>query len=115
MITIQSKHIPPGVNNLFANIPGKGRVASKRYKEWQAAAGWDFVRKGSIKGPYTFAMVIDRSKRRKGSDLDGRAKAPMDLLVKHQIVEDDSLCEMITIRYGDADGGFRIEVQEWSQ
>ncbi len=35
-------HIPnaPGVNNLNRNVPGRGRVKTKAYKDWQYRAAW---------------------------------------------------------------------------
>lgn len=95
------------MNTLFANVAGRGRVRTKRYKEWAAASGWDCLRKGSITGPFTIAIILSRKKRRKNADLDNHGtKAILDLLVSHRIIEDDSLAERISIEWGDCTGWF---------
>lgn len=114
MITLWTQHIAPGVNNLYANIPGKGRVKSKRYREWERAAGWDMNGKGHISGPFTLDLTVCESKRRKGTDLDGKIKATLDLIVKHGIVDDDSLVQAMTVRWGEALGGMRIMLEPFT-
>ena len=32
--------LPPSVNQLFANVAGKGRVRTGRYRAWAQVAGW---------------------------------------------------------------------------
>lgn len=108
-ITIESAYFPPSVNSLFANVAGKGRVRTKRYREWAAASGWDFLGKGSITGPFTVSIILSRKKRRSNADLDNYAKGIVDLLVSHKIVEDDRLMEKLSMEYGDCDG-FYVEV-----
>lgn len=111
MITVQSVHFPISTNALFANIPGRGRVRSKRYKEWAAAAGWDANGKGSISGPFALNIILSRSKRRSNADLDNLSKGIIDLLVAHKIVDDDKYLERMTLAWGDCDG-FHVEVSE---
>lgn len=111
MIVIDCEFIPPSVNSLFRNVPGKGRVRTAEYKRWARDAGWSFNGCGAILGDFTAIITIDRAKVRKGSDLDNRAKGILDLLVTHKIVEDDSKLVSLTIRYGDAPKGLRVEVQ----
>lgn len=109
MIVVQSDHFPISTNALFANVAGRGRVRTKRYKEWAQAAGWDCNGKGSISGPFELRLVLSRRKRRKGQDLSNLIKCVEDLLVAHGIVEDDSLNEKITLAWGDCTG-FYAEV-----
>ena len=112
-ITVTSDHMPPSTNNLFSTVASGRRIRSKRYNEWASAAGWDANGKGSIHGPFVVRLILSRKKRRKGQDLDNLVKAPMDLLVTHGIVESDSLCEQITVAWGDC-SGFSIEITAWS-
>jgi Holliday junction resolvase RusA-like endonuclease len=109
-ITIESEHVPPGVNSLYANVPGKGRVRTDRYKQWQNAAGWDYNGHGEVKGEFEVSITINPKKVRVRSDLDGRAKAAIDALVSHKIVEDDHLCRKITLQYGECKG---LKVEVW--
>lgn len=107
IVTIQSSYFPPSVNSLFANVAGRGRIRTKRYKEWAAAAGWDVNGKGSIPGPFSIDIILSRKKRRKNADLDNHGtKAILDLLVTHKVIEDDSLAERITIEWGDCEGWY---------
>lgn len=103
-ITIQSEYFPPSVNSLFANVAGRGRVRTKRYREWAAASGWDCAGKGSITGPFTISIILSRYKRRKNADLDNLAKAILDLIVEHKIVEDDRLLEKLSLEWGECQG-----------
>lgn len=94
---------PPPLNNLFFNAPGRGRVKSERYRVWRQAAGWE-MRAGVIPptpilGPVRVDVVIGD---RRG-DLDGRLKAPIDLLVYMQVIKDDSQVEEVRASYGGND------------
>lgn len=110
MIVIETVHMPPSVNAMFRNVPGRGRVRTQRYRDWASAAGWDFNGKGRIEGPFSFRMIVSRKKARKGSDLDNRIKPVLDLMKTHEIIEDDSLCQSITVAYGDCKGIY-IEIE----
>lgn len=110
MIVIDSDHIPPSVNNLFVNVPGRGRVPSKAYLAWRKSAGWDYNGVGSVSGRYSMVITLDQTKVRKNSDITNRIKAVEDMCVIHQIVEDDSLCQELTIRYGSCPKSLRVEI-----
>lgn len=112
VITVESEHFPVSVNALFANVAGRGRVKTKRYKDWQQAAGWDANGKGTIKGPFELRLILSRKKRRKGQDLSNLVKCVEDLLVTHGIVEDDSLNERLVLAWGDCKG-FHAEVSPY--
>lgn len=91
---------PPSLNNLFANKPGGGRIATPRYRSWQLEAGLVLKaqRPARILGPFNAVMTYRRPDRRI-RDLDGLAKAPLDLLVKCGVVQDDHLAQEITLRW----------------
>ena len=97
MITLP---FPPPVNNLFATV-GKRRIRSRRYEEWIARAGIELMiqRPRPIAGPFKITLTYDRPDRRR-RDLDGLQKAVLDLLVKHRVIEDDSLAQEIVLRWG---------------
>lgn len=109
-IVIESEHPPISLNLAFRNVVGKGRVKSERYKTWLAAAGWDFNGKGTCSGPFMVDITINTANRRKGSDLDNRAKVCLDALVAYGIVDDDSLCQELHMRWGVCKKALRIEV-----
>ncbi len=96
---------PPGVNNLYATV-GKRRIMSKRYTAWREEAGWlaRAQRLPKVIGPYRISIVFDRPDKRK-TDLDGRAKAIIDLLVKIGMTPDDHLLESLTLSWSDKPPG----------
>ena len=102
---------PPGVNNLYANVPGRGRVKSKRYREWSNAAGWQLKgqKLGKIKGPIVVFIRFERKDNRR-RDIDGLAKAALDLCVTHKIIEDDSLVQELNLKWSDDTRGCRLSI-----
>lgn len=107
VVTIESDFFPPSVNSLFRNVAGKGRVRTKRYREWASASGWACNGRGAVSGPFTIAIILSRHKRRKNADLDNHGtKAILDLLVSHKVIDDDSLAERITVEWGDCQGWY---------
>lgn len=80
--------LPPSTNHLFENVRGYGRVKSKAYKQWIQEAGWELAvqRAEHIAGWYELSIFLPASVR---GDIDNRAKALSDLLVKHAVIPDD--------------------------
>lgn len=81
---------PPSVNNLFANVPGKGRVRSERYRIWANAAGWAMkaYRPGgweTLSGQVSVEIINGNSRQ----DIDNCAKGVLDLLTEMQVIGDD--------------------------
>lgn len=105
---------PPSVNNLFVNVRGKGRVRSDRYKTWLNAAGWDVLqaRVKPVHGKVRVTVQARRPSRR--ADLDNINKAPLDLLVKHGVLIDDSQIESLTTEWSDTIPGCRVVIERWS-
>ena len=88
---IRIEHVPPSSNNIYANVPGKGRVASSRLKTWRIAAGWDLQRAKPHKWTVPVYLTIAIGKLPANSDLSNRVKAIEDLLVTHQIIPGDTI------------------------
>jgi Holliday junction resolvase RusA-like endonuclease len=103
--------LPPSLNALWRN--GKGRTfRSRRYVQWLRDAGWQLVaqRPARLTGRVSIGVAIGRPDRRK-RDLDNIAtKAVLDLLVAHQVIEDDSDVTDIAARWDDAIAPGRIAV-----
>lgn len=93
--------MPPSLNNVFLNVPGKGRVRSKAYRSWAEEAGWmvKAKRNGLLTGEMNVLIDICPPNRR-SFDLDNRMKPLLDLLVSCGIIEDDSnkFIKALTIR-----------------
>jgi crossover junction endodeoxyribonuclease RusA len=92
--------MPPSTNSLYANMPGVGRIPSKKFKRWKREAGWllKLQKPIHISGPYELAIKIPRSMR---GDASNRIKAVEDLLVEFQITSDDSKSQKTTIERAD--------------
>lgn len=90
---------PPATNNLFATF-GNRRIRSAKYEAWIAESLWSIAQQkpGRVEGHFKITMTVQRPDKRK-RDLDGLAKAPLDLLVKAGVTDDDSLCQEILIRW----------------
>lgn len=102
---------PPSTNNLFVNVPRRGRVISNEYDAWREAAGWDLVsaRPGKIKGQVSVEIAVEDKGNR---DLDNCSKAILDLLVTHGVIEGDSrkYVRNINLHWEDIEG-VRITVK----
>ena len=92
---------PPAVNNLFVNA-GKRRIKSERYKAWLTEAGWELRRQRpeSVVGRFCVTITAHAPDNRV-RDLDGLAKAPLDLLTTHGVIEDDHLARSLHIIWSD--------------
>jgi crossover junction endodeoxyribonuclease RusA len=103
--TIINLPFPPTTNSLFANVPGRGRVRTQRYRTWAVAAGWDLKAQQpqSIEGDFILEIILGRPDKRR-RDASNFIKAVEDLLVEHRIVEDDCLAQKVSIAWGDVQG-----------
>jgi Holliday junction resolvase RusA-like endonuclease len=84
--------LPPSVNNLFVNRKdGKGRFTSPRYAAWKKAAGLELLvqRPGRVWGNYEVNITFPKTR----ADGDNLVKPILDLLVTHQITDDDAKCQ----------------------
>jgi crossover junction endodeoxyribonuclease RusA len=92
---------PPAVNNLYRNA-GKRRIKTERYTAWTRAAALHLLAQGcpGLKGHFCISIECSPPDRRK-RDLDGLAKAPLDLLVSCGVIEDDSLARRIILAWSD--------------
>lgn len=92
---------PPAVNNLFANA-GKRRIRTARYEAWITDATETILRQRpqKVRGPFHARILLDRPDKRR-RDLDGLAKAAMDILVSLSVIEDDSLAQSLSLAWSD--------------
>jgi Holliday junction resolvase RusA-like endonuclease len=85
---------PPSANNLFVNVPRKGRVKSKRYAAWtwEAAAAIHQQRPEKITGHYTARLRVPMR-----GDADNRAKPVLDILCALGVTPDDRFCMSLSV------------------
>lgn len=81
---------PPSVNQLFRNLPGRGRVRTRIYDDWRGHA-LTAIRLQSIEpvmGPVVILFGVERQSS--AADIDNRIKAMLDAIVEAQVIRDDS-------------------------
>lgn len=90
---------PPSANNLFATV-GKSRIRSERYKAWAKEAGQLIQMQGRkrVVGQVALAVDLVKPDRRK-RDLSNTLKAVEDLLVDMQVIDDDSLIQVLSVQW----------------
>ena len=103
---------PPSTNNLYINVK-KGRIRSQQYDEWIKWAEVDYLRQRPkpITGPVNITLEVQEPKRR--SDIDNRAKAPLDFIVKSGIIEadDQTIVRKLNLAWSDEVEGCRITIE----
>jgi crossover junction endodeoxyribonuclease RusA len=99
---------PPSVNTLF---PGTvRRFKSKRYKAWLAEAGKSLYTQPTrqFTGPVSVRVELGRPDKRV-RDLDNYFKAVLDLLVSHDIIEDDCMIHRLEAYWAEIEGA-KVEI-----
>lgn len=93
---------PPSVNEIYRNVPGKGRVKTNAYKKWREdAVLWLRLQKPpAFTGPVSVVIGLPRSTR---GDADNRNKAALDALQEAGVVANDKQCDPVTIGRADVD------------
>ncbi len=95
---------PPSVNRAFRNVPGRGRVKTRDYRQWRSAAVLSIyaqVRADQrIGGAVSVTISLPATLR---GDIDNRIKGLLDALVDSKRIDDDRHIAAITIRR-DAEG-----------
>jgi len=90
---------PPSTNNLFLNAVGRGgRIKSPGYRSWIKEAGWQLrlAHPGKIMGTVGVGVTLALAGRR--PDVDNCLKALLDLLVTHEVIEDDAQVVELSVR-----------------
>jgi Holliday junction resolvase RusA-like endonuclease len=90
-ITFITIPLPPSVNALYRNLPGKGRVKTQAYKDWAGRAGWILKSQNPQPVPGRVVIVLSVERNSAASDIDNRSKAVLDLLVDQKIIKNDNL------------------------
>lgn len=104
--------VPPSVNELFRNVPGKGRVKTRVYDDWRAHAltSMRLQKLAPVAGHVLIRMNIEMAGDR--ADLDNRVKAIFDAIVEAKIIRDDSLVSGFLVgKLPAANGLAHIEIR----
>lgn len=92
--------IPPSVNKMFRNVPGKGRVKTSGYAAFQKECAVEFMRQKPprlIKRRVVINVGIPRKHR--GADIDNRVKALFDAMVGYGVISDDKMITAFCISW----------------
>ena len=96
---------PPSVNSMYFNLPPKngkqrGRAKSKAYTAWLGDAGYILNQQyiAPRKGRVRITYMVNRPDK-VIRDLSNLVKPLEDLLVRHGLIEDDSLVDEFTMRW----------------
>ena len=100
---------PMSVNNLFFNVPGRGRVPTKEYTAWRKLAAQEIMlqRPRCLVGPVEITITVLEGR----ADIDGQAKCCLDSLVENGIIDDDDhkTVRKLTLQWGHVLGA-RVEI-----
>lgn len=105
--------IPPSANHIWRS--GRGRVyRSAKYMDWLTEAGWQIRAQycpiPTVTGPYKLSLTAARPDKRK-RDLDNLIKPISDLLKAVGVIEDDHLCEMLSLRWATSGEGVNVRIE----
>lgn len=102
--------MPPSVNALWRRSAGRsGMHIDRRYATWKRV--FDSIIMATVPRPKVhghFAATITLSDAARKGDADNRAKAVLDALQRCAIIENDSLADSVTVRWGYAPEGCRV-------
>lgn len=90
--------VPPSVNNLYRNVPGKGRVVTDDYAAWRDAAAlqagpWPWYGEDT-RNRYRWEVSIAAHHLPHSRDLDNLVKPLLDLIARQTGLR-DNYCEAI--------------------
>jgi len=103
--------LPPSKNTLRQRTQ-TGIARKDTYKSWINSAGKELMaqRVRGIKGPYKLSIQAVRPDKRR-RDLGNLLEAIEDFLTTMHVIEDDSLSEMISMRWVTTGTGVTVRVE----
>lgn len=95
---------PPPLNNLYRNVPGKGRVKTDRAKQYADDVARVAIATQALPPlAKAVSVTLDVYRPRKRGDLDGTAKAILDAIQGIAWVDDEQVVEIHMRRHLDRD------------
>jgi len=88
-VSYELPYMPPSTNNLYANVQGRGRVKTTKYRDWLMAAGLMLKRQGIQRMTGRVDIVISLEDRHPTRDASNCTKPVEDLLVQMGVLQDD--------------------------
>lgn len=110
--------LPISVNAAYRNVPKIGRVKTTKYKNWQKDVGAQLSIQGLEKvcGEVEVSIFCRRPDKRK-RDIDNLVKAVLDLLVAHNLIEDDRNVVKVSAQWTTSEDieGTLVLFEEWKE
>jgi len=108
--------MPPSVNKCWRNVPGKGRVKTKVYKEWRLGARWAIWNQRYPpleKGTVHLNITVEEPALKRSRDIDNLIKPILDALVEARVLEDDKskIVRGLTIRWDGEPAEQTLEIR----
>lgn len=104
--------MPPSTNKLFATV-GKKRIKTRNYRLWIEEAGWlinaQRTEAGAIGEPVNVSLRAPRQNKR--HDIDNTIKPSLDLLVRMNVLVDDSIVQRVTAEWVSDSEPFTVTVE----
>jgi crossover junction endodeoxyribonuclease RusA len=93
--------VAPSLNNSTYNVVGRGRVKTKKYRDWLRQADVYYMlqqlgKQKPVLEPYRCKMLFPIGLP---GDIDGRAKLIIDWLVKRGLTLDDKHCRRLLLEF----------------
>lgn len=116
-VTVLDLPMPPSTNRIWARSPD-GITLSKDYRLWKDNADRFVLYTGAwrratkITGRFTCEIILDQNERKRTGDLDNRIKATLDWLQSRELIRNDSDCDALSVRWGDAPHGCCVTLRE---
>lgn len=90
---------PISTNAIWRSVNGRN-ILSKEYRNWKIIAGCELEAQNPccVSGPYGLRIVLKKGSR---LDLDNSVKAFSDLLVAHEVVDDDRHMQSLEVKRGN--------------
>jgi Holliday junction resolvase RusA-like endonuclease len=79
---------PPSVNAAFRNT-ARGRALTQKAVDWKGHAGWVLRQQRPRHVPGEVAVIVNVERNSASADIDNKVKLLLDLLVAHNVIEDD--------------------------
>jgi Holliday junction resolvase RusA-like endonuclease len=81
--------MPPSVNDLYRNVKGRGRVKTSAYYDYTALGIAAIKRQKVAPVPGRVVVIAGFERKSMAADVDNRAKALFDVIVKAGVIRDD--------------------------
>lgn len=115
MIELHFQTLPPSKNDLHQRTSA-GIARSKRYASWLKNAGKEIMAQRArgqkcVHGPYKLTILALRPNDKRRHDLGNLLEATEDLLTHVHVIDDDSLSEMISLRWVTNGSAYTVRVE----